>query len=142
MSVPGLQSSAYNALIDHVRYASFRKVLISPLLSCMIWGQVLGVSFNIHSHMGLYTHSAVCRSTAKNGPFQLGTALPFIVFLFTWKHLVWIISGAQSDVHIVQEVWYASLVQVQSFWLGKGCGSAGVADGAASGAQRQRGPAG
>lgn len=118
--VSGLQSAAYTALIHYVRHASFRKVLVLPLLSCIVWGQVSGVSLNIHTHMGLHTRSATFSLQRSMDHFNL--ARHFLLSSSCSlgnRHLVWIISGAQSDVHIVQEVWYASLVQVQSLRLGK-----------------------
>lgn len=145
MCASSLQSAVYTEPIEHVRHASFRKVLVSPLLSCIVRGAVSGVCLNTHPHMGLHTHSGVLSLQCSTDHFNL--ARHFLLSSSCSlgdRHLVGIISGAQSDVHMcVQGVWYASVVQVQSLWLGeRGCGSAGVADGAASEAQRQRGPAG
>lgn len=91
-----------------------------PLLSCIVWGQVSGVSLNIHTHMGLHTRSAMF--SLQRSMDHSNLAQHFLLSTSCSlgnRHLVWIISGAQSDVHIVQEVWYASLVQVQSLRLGK-----------------------
>ena len=42
-----------------------------------------------------------------------GTSFHRLLLYFFNTHLVGIISGARSDVHIVQEVWFASVVQDQ-----------------------------
>ena len=127
-----LHSAVYSALIEHARHASFRKVLISPLLSCVVWVMSLGlllISTHTHTHVPAHTFRHV-QSAVLSRPFQLGTALSFIVFVLV--------------VVIVQAVWYASVVQPQLLWLdgGRDCGSAGVAGGAVSGGSEPERPSG
>lgn len=82
-SVSCVQSAVYPALIEHVRHASFRKVLVSPLLSCFVWGHVSGASVNIHTRGPAHTFRHV-HSPEQYRPFQHGVS--FYRFLFTWRH--------------------------------------------------------
>ena len=78
------QSTVYPALIEHVRHASFRKELPSPLLSCIAWSHISGTPLKIHTHTDVGQHRHACtlqqHSTAQS---IFGTF--FHLFLVQWE---------------------------------------------------------